>query len=141
MTQPLPPIDSNPSPADVQFLEDRINEFNVARTGFDDGRLLSIFLRDESGTVSAGIYGWTWGGCCEVRFLWVRADLRGQDIGSRLLAAVEDEAKERGCLQVVLDTHSFQAPEFYKRHGYQVAGVYEDYPIGHQQYFMFKRLR
>ena len=140
MSRPLPPINSNPTPSDVQFLEDRINEYNFETTGINDGELLSCFVRDESGAILAGLYGWTWGQCCEVRFLWVRADQRGQDLGTGLLAAAEREAAERGCTQVVLSTHSFQAPEFYRRMGYQVAGTYDDYPAGHKQYFLTKQL-
>ena len=140
MSQLLPPVSSNPAPSDVQFLEDRINEYNFETTGINDGELLSLFVRDESGAMLAGLYGWTWGQCCEVRFLWVRADQRGQDLGTRLLATAERAAAERGCTQVVLSTHSFQAPEFYRRLGYQVAGTYEDYPVGYKQYFLTKRL-
>jgi len=140
MQTDLPPVNDNPAPQDVQFLEERINDYNFTRTDITDGRLLSIFLRDEGGAILAGVYGWTWGGCCEVRFLWVREDQRGNDYGQRLLAAAEGEAAARGCSQIVLSTHSFQAPDFYRKFGYKVAGVYDDYPKGHQQIFMRKSL-
>src|SRR5258708_18813672 len=103
-------VTDDPTPSEVQFLEDRINEFNFATTGFYDGRLLTILVKDEQGEVAAGLYGWTWGGCAEVRFLWVREDWRGQGYGRQLLSAAEAEAARRGCTQIVLSTHSFQAP-------------------------------
>ncbi len=138
-TDPLS-VDDNPDPRDVSFLEDRINEYNIRTTGMDDGRLLSIFLRDEAGQMIAGLYGWTWGGTCEIRFLWVSEDRRGQDLGTRLMRAAEAEAARRGCRQIVLDTHDFQAPGFYRKLGFEIEAVQEDYPLGHRKYYLRKRL-
>jgi GNAT superfamily N-acetyltransferase len=135
-------IDAHPAPEDVQFLEDQINAFNVAQTGIGAERdiLLSILLRDDAGQISAGVYGYTWGGCCDIRFLWVRSDLRGQGYGRSLLEAAEREARRRGCDQMVLDTHSFQAPDFYQKLGYEIVGVVDEYPRGHKKYYLKKRL-
>jgi GNAT superfamily N-acetyltransferase len=135
-------VDAHPAPEDVQFLEDQINAFNVAQTGFSGAGdiLLSIMARDGAGQISAGVYGWTWGGCCEIRLLWVRPELRGQGYGRGLLQAAEQEARRRGCGQLVLDTHSFQAPEFYQKLGYEIVGVVDEYPRGHKKYYLRKSL-
>ncbi len=131
MTEDLPTIETSPGRADVDFLEDQINAFNVVATGIDDGMVLSAFVRAPDGRILAGLYGWTWGGTCEVRYLWVEAELPGHGYGSRLMQAAEAEAARRGCGQVVLDTHSFQAPGFYEKRGYEVLGAAEGYPKGH----------
>ena len=133
-------IEIAPAPADVAVLEDRLYEFNVARTGIADGVLLALFVRDPGGAIAAGIYGWTWGACCEIRYLWVREELRGQGVGSRLLAAAEHEALRRGSRQIVLDTHSFQAPGFYRKLGYDIYAVLPGYPRGHERIHLRKRL-
>jgi len=137
--RPLNVID-NPDRDDVQFLDDRLYEYNVSATGITDGRLLAIFVRDVDGSILAGIYGWTWGGCCEVKTLWVREDRRRRGMGARLMAAAEAEARARGAVQMVLSTHSFQAPEFYRRLGFETVGAFSDYPRGYRNIFLRKSL-
>ena len=130
-----------PAAADLERLEEEINRFNVRTTGFHDGRALAAFLRDETGALRAGLAGHTWGGCAEIKLLWVREPERRSGVGSRLLRAAEAEALARGCARMVLSTHSFQAPEFYRRHGYAECGRAEGYPRGHAQIFLTKPLR
>jgi GNAT superfamily N-acetyltransferase len=129
------------SPRDLAALDDEIYAFNRAATGFHDGRTLAALLRDETGALRAGLAGHTWGGCCEIRFLWVRESERRSGLGSALLAAAEEEARRRGCERVVLSTHSFQAPGFYARHGYVECGRADGYPRGHAQIHLSKPLR
>jgi GNAT superfamily N-acetyltransferase len=121
-------------------LDEEINAFNAAATGQTDGRLLCIAARGNGGDLHAGLFGWTWGGCGYVDLLWVRADHRGCGLGTRLLAAAEQEMRRRGCGQVALSTHSFQAPGFYARFGYQECGRTPAYPRGHDQIHLVKRL-
>ena len=45
----------------------------------------------------------------------------------------------RGCAGVRLDTTSFQAPDFYKRHGYTEFGRIDGYPPGHARIWLMKR--
>ncbi len=133
-------MDEQPAAEDVAFLEGQINAYNIAATGHDDGRELALFLRDAAGVIAGGLYGWTWGGHLEVRYLWLRADLRGQGHGSALLRAAEEEAVRRGCGRVLLDSYSFQAPAFYRRHGYEEFGVLEDVPVGFRRHYFWKVL-
>ena len=120
-------------------LNEEINAFNVAATGLDDGALLSIAVREDGGALVAGLFGWTWGGCGYIEVLWVRAGQRGRGLGTRLLAAAEREVGRRGCGQVALSTHSFQAPGFYARFGYQECGRTPAYPRGHEQIHLVKQ--
>ncbi len=76
-----------------------------------------------------GLSGWTWGTCAGVGMLWVRDDARGGGWGRRLLAAAECEAVDRGCLQMVLSSFTFQAPDFYRRQGYEETGRTEGLPV------------
>ena len=133
-------IETDPTPAQIEYLEDRLYEFNAAATGVTDGQGLAIFVRDEQARIVAGICGHTWGGCCEIRQLWVEASRRRQGFGTRLLQAAEQEARRRHCRQMVLTTFDFQAPAFYIKHGFHRLAAVGDYPQGHESLRLQKAL-
>jgi len=61
-------------------------------------------------------------------------------LGTRILRAAEAEAIRRGCSQVVLLSHSFQAPRFYEREGYQRMVEIEGRPKGYSDIVFVKSL-
>ena len=122
------------------FLVDRIYEFNSKATGYFDGRLLGASVQDEAGEVIAGLIGHTWGACAEISHLWVSEHHRHNGLGKTLLRVAEAEAVRRGCTQVVLTTHSFQAPGFYERLGYERKYAIEGRPKGHSNIVFVKPL-
>lgn len=119
----------------------RIYEFNAHATGYFDAKLLGGRICDGSGELIAGFNGHTWGGCCVLQNLWVAAAQRGRGFGRALLHAAEAEAVRRGCEQMILSTHSFQAPQFYERFGYERRALIRDWPKGHADSVYVKRLR
>ena len=121
-------------------LEERIYEFNVAATGIDDGRYLSVLLTRDDGTIYGGLHGHTWAGICEIKTLWIAESERGKGLGTHLLSVAEEEARRRGCRVIHLASFTFQAPGFYARHGFEPFARLEDLPAGHANVFMIKRL-
>ncbi|WP_343343037.1 GNAT family N-acetyltransferase [Terrisporobacter petrolearius] len=110
--------------------------YNLARIEDKNPRDLGIYLQDEAGQKIGGLIGNTHGNWLSIKFLWVSEELRGQNIGSDILSQAEKTAKERGCKYSFLDTFSFQAPEFYRKHGYKEVFVLENYPVtGNRHYF------
>jgi GNAT superfamily N-acetyltransferase len=133
-------VETDPTPEQVQYLEDRLYGFNSSVTGIMDGEGLAIFVRDDAGQIVAGICGYTWGGYCEIRQFWVEESQRGRGLGTKLLGAAEHEARRRGCRQIVLTTFTFQAPAFYTKRGFKTLATVDDYPRGHQYLLLRKRL-
>ncbi len=132
-------ISDRSSDADIAALRTALHEYNFATTGYRDGRDLSCFLRDD-GRLVAGVDGFTWGGYARIDVLWVDEPLRRQGLGRALLAAAEAEARRRGCTTIVLDTHSFQAPDLYPALGYHKVGETRETPVGHTQVMFQKDL-
>ena len=131
----------NPKKDDVQYLEDRLYEFNIETTGIADGKGLGVFVRNERNEIVAGVAGHTWGGACELRQVWVQSALRRKGLGEKLIGAAIREAERRGCVQMLIGTHSFQAPEFYRKLGFEEVARLDQYPRAHAQLFFRKYLR
>src|SRR5215212_1281645 len=129
-----------PDDALAARLDEELAEFNFDATGIRDARDFAVALDDEGGALMAGVQGWTWGATCWVERLWVRTDARHRGVGTHLLMAVLSEARARGCAQLALTTHTFQAPDFYRQLGFEVVGELTDYPAGHASLTLRKRL-
>jgi GNAT superfamily N-acetyltransferase len=132
--------DPLPDPALTAFITDNLVGFVIAKTGVSDWQPVNLFLKNPRGEWVGGLLGQIWGGWLHVKILWVSGPYRGKGLGTRLLMAAESMARENGAFAATLDTHSFQAPDFYPRFGYQEFGRLEDYPPGHTKIFFAKRL-
>lgn len=82
----------------------------------------------------------TFGNWLQIEYLFVKEELRGQGIGSKLLQQAETEAKNRNCRFAFVNTYQFQAPDFYKRHGYKEVFRLQDYPYTGQRFYYQKDL-
>lgn len=113
-----------------QALSDGLDVVNAAATpGIAEQTPLTVKVCDDAGGLVAGLSGWTWGTCAGIAMVWVREDRRRDGWGARLLAAAEAEAQARGCTQVTVSSFTFQAPEFYRRHGYVEYARTEGLPV------------
>ena len=115
-----------------------LEQHNYAVAPLTEVHQLAAFATDEAGTVVGGAVGRTWGQCCELLQLWVSPELRSQGVGSRLLREFEAHARTRGCSTFYLTTLSYQAPEFYRRHGYAVLAQIAGYPNGIVKFLMHR---
>jgi ribosomal protein S18 acetylase RimI-like enzyme len=126
--------------AGVEERRSHVIAYNLAATGYTTGVPLGCLVRDSSGGLIAGLDGFTWGGYAKIEWLWVHDAHRRTGLGTRLVEEAERESARRGCVVVRVDTHTFQAPDFYARLGYSLIGRVRDTPVGHEEVFMQKRL-
>lgn len=115
-------------------------QYNLARIEDKDPKELGVYLENDKSRKIAGLIGETHGNWLMIKFLWVDESVRGQHIGSQILEQAETTAKERGCKYAFLDTFRFQAPLFYKKHGYQEVFALEEYPLTGQRFYFTKSI-
>ena len=133
-------MNTTPSKNEIEHVRESLMRFNTELVGEDGHTPLSIVEYDERGSIIGGIIGGTYWGWLYIDILWVHEDHRRKGIGSKLLSEAEREAVRRNCHHVHLDTMSWQAPGFYKKHGYEVIAVLPDIPKGNQKYLLKKAL-
>jgi ribosomal protein S18 acetylase RimI-like enzyme len=129
-----------PEQSAMKIIGQGIGDYNEQHAGDRRYQRLCFVLQAPDQAIVGGVIGamyWDW---FHIDLLWVKDELRGRGYGHRLLTVAEHEARQRGAKNAYLDTFSFQAPDFYKQHGYQVFGELPDYPPGHQRLFLTKQL-
>ncbi len=134
-------VEDNPTADDLEVVSKGLEAYNVGRMGREDSRRLAIFLRDEAGQIVGGLTGWTWWDCCAIDELWIAEQARGREYGTRMVEQAEQEARARGCHQIILTTMSFQAPDFYRKLGYEEHAVLDGFAGAHRRHYFRKSLR
>lgn len=129
-------VDAQARAVVLQGLE-QFNARQIGTTAYED---FQLYARDEQGEVVGGMFGHSGMGWLYIDYFWLRDEQRSKGLGLQLLKRAEEQAQVRGCTGVFLYTYSFQAPGFYQKHGYQLMGVLEDCPPGHQRFYLKKLL-
>ena len=133
-------IEDPPRDQDVAALANGLSEHALPHTGVPGFKPLGVFLRDDTGALVGGASGyvnWNW---LFINLVWLSTAVRGDGHGRRVILALEQAARERGCTHAHLDTFSFQARPFYEKLGYEVFSTLDDYPLGHRRFFLKKAL-
>lgn len=108
---------------DLEFAVDQLKKYNRSFTGPFETEQFGFIAKDDSGEVVGAINGnteWEW---VFIKHLWVREDYREMGLGSDLMEAIIQEANKRGRYKYYLSTFEFQAPEFYKKLGFEIFGT------------------
>lgn len=132
-------IEAISDPADFDTIAAGLRAYADTFTGPRESKPFG-FAQKENGRVVGGITGttvWDW---LIVNELWVDASYRKTGLGSALLGQAETWAISVGCRFARLNTFEFEAREFYEAHGYRVENQSNDFPTGHIQFHLTKRL-
>jgi len=134
-------VSDSANPQFEEVIGKGLDEFNQQVSGLSDRRPLCVIVKDpDSDEALGGIVGRTSLGLAFLDLFHLPASLRGSGLGTKILKAFEDEARERGCRSAVLYTISFQAPGFYEKNGWIAFGEIESELEGISRVFMSKKL-
>jgi len=126
-----------------QIVNNELYKFNLKHFPVDlrgNYEEINVFLKDENNNVRGGILAevcWNW---LEIHTLMIDADIRKSGFGTKLLLELEHMALAKHCDFIKVDTLSFQALEFYEKHGYQVFGTLDNVGRDFKHYYLKKDL-
>ena len=98
------------------------------------------FVAEDDGNIAGVIVGRAYYNEVHIGDLIVGKDYRRAGVGSKLVAAVEEAYKGKGYEKIALTTFGFQAPEFYKKLGYELEFIREDADPKLSKYFYLKKI-
>ena len=117
-----------------------LNDFNFAQVEPDNHQPLKISAK-INGKLVGGLVGGTYWSWLYIDVLVVHPDFQGQGIGKTLLEKAEAKAKQRSCTAVHLNSHDFQALDFYHKFGFKIGGTLDQLPKNHKKHILFKSLQ
>lgn len=122
-------------------IEEGLNAFNDLMTGINDRKPLSVLIKStKTGEVLGGMQGRSSLGLLFIDLFFLPPELRKMGLGTDILNRFENEGRRRGYTAAFLYTISFQAPDFYKKNGWEEFGRIDCEPEGTSRIFMKKSL-
>ncbi|SJZ56687.1 GNAT family N-acetyltransferase [Consotaella salsifontis] len=110
----------------------------------EPGVTLWVMRNDAGEAVAMGALKEHGDGLAEVKRMFTKPDLRGRGMGRRILAAIEEGARQRGISTLVLETGSTAGFEpawaLYEAAGFSRCGAFLDYPDSGYSRFYEKTL-
>ncbi len=98
------------------------------------------FAAEDDGKIAGVITGRAYYNEVHIGDLIVGKGYRRDGIGRKLVTAVENAYKEKGFEKITLTTFGFQAPEFYRKLGYELEFVRKDNDPKLSKYFYLKKV-
>jgi len=131
----------NPEESERLAILKPLQAYNLAQVGDPKPETIALSVHDElTSEIIGGLYGQIFYRWLFIELLAIPEQTRGQGTGSRLLSMAEEVAREKDCVGIWLDTFSFQAPEFYEKHGFTRFGQLDNFPPEHKRFFFQKKL-
>lgn len=141
MNAPRITLTDAPTVDELGAIRRQLDQFNFAACGISDQRPLSLLVQDPiTHDVMGGLTGRTSRGILFIDVFFLPESMRGEGLGSKLLRMAEEEGLQRGCRTGLLHTNSFQAPGFYRKHGWREFGTFPSDPPGTSRIFFCKEL-
>jgi len=126
----------------AEYNREQNSAFWIARESPDKAvRPLNVCAQSSNGRAIGGLIGETQFAWLKIALMSVESSMRMQGVGRTIVETAEAEAFRRGCRYAYVDTMDYQAPNFYERLGYELAGRIDDWDShGHAKLFYTKAI-
>lgn len=122
-----------------KIIDEQVKDYNK-RLNIDEEKVEIEYVAFDGQKLVGGVHGYILYDYLYVSILWVDEAYRGNDIATKLMDYIEDEAKEEGYKHSYLGTCTFQAKGFYEKRGYNVKMIISNCPKGYDDHTMVKSL-
>ena len=122
------------------FINDEFSQYSEQNGVVLNYSEFCFAAEDEEGKILGVITGRAYYNEVHIGDLIIDRQHRRSGLGSKLIAAVEEAYAGAGYEKITVTSFGFQAPEFYKKLGYQIEFVREDKNPKLSKYFLSKPL-
>lgn len=128
------------SSIEIDEIENALYDHTRHAIGRSDAKGLGFVVEDEAGRFVGVAAGFSWGGICDLKQMWVDEAYRGRGYARALLNAFVAEAARRGVRRIWVASHDFQAPGMYEKAGFTRMAEFAGWPEGHSNVVLCKTL-
>ena len=122
------------------FINDEFSQYSEQNGVVLNYSEFCFAAEDEEGKILGVITGRAYYNEVHIGDMIIDRKHRRSGLGSKLIAAVEEAYAGAGYEKITVTSFGFQAPEFYKKLGYQIEFVREDKNPKLSKYFLSKPL-
>lgn len=101
----------------------------------------AFLIKDDKGTVLAGVKGSSYFGCLFIDIIWVDPEFRHREWGTQLMHAAEEQGKKRKCSFSSINIMDWEALEFYQKLGYEIECVRKGFENDSTMYVLRKTFK
>jgi GNAT superfamily N-acetyltransferase len=139
MAGPTITTEASPDAGDIAVVARGMRDHALAQIAGNESPPFACFAR-EGRVIVGGAVGRVILNRLFVELLWVEAARRDEGLGTALLSALEQRAREIGCTDALLETLSTDAARLYTSAGYRLQAEVPDYIPGFAKRIFVKSL-
>ena len=114
-------------------------EHSVMKTGvYEIEEPISFYIESTEGKVISTVVCQTFWGALRIKYVWTHKNYRAKGYASKLMKEALNFAKDRKHSFAFVETMNFQAPDFYKKFGFETELIRAGYSKETSLYYMRK---
>ena len=130
-------ISFNPQKKDLDKLRDEVISYGRNQAKVGDPIKVACLIKENDELIS-GASGRIEFERLFIEHLWTRKDHRRKGLAKKVLAGIEDAAKEKKVKDILISTLAEETADFYKSLGYKLVNIMERYLGDFNRYILIK---